>query len=917
MKAKSDVNDVTSTSVINPSSSSASAVAPSKKAVVAEPPKLLYEKTSLIRNYPFPYGKEYEVGFVRDPKPKASIVDPKIFPTGKDDGKGASKIVSVYVDHVLNTSQRKHQTQEIRLQHFTDTFLGSSFDDQLQSVELNNIPLASSISIQKSLNKPDVTSNQKKFFITLTSRLKSNDGLLIYARLQNMNINDHIMKYLCSGISRNTRLKILMLHNNFITDKGLEYLCIAVRHHPTLHTLWIGSNRITDFGIKSLSTLISENTTIKELNVSNKFKKIAFSHEEEDIRPYLTYISADYLGNHLKKGSLLTSLIISHQKLYDDGAILLYHALPFCQLRSLTLTNNFISNKSCLVLQNILLKNPTLEQLSLSKNQVSDAGAIAIAYGLTYNHTLSMLDLSENEINQKGLYALYRTVERYNRTIKSLITVKNKYDDVRAELIATSRNNSVFSLGIRASMVPSPLLKSSSAKILLKERQEIEDETEEQEQGNVSRRSISPPTGRRSISPFTRGLSRSGHQPSQKEIRKSLLLNYHEDYHILDEITNINDTIASITESNGQDDVNDTPKMIAKSLSRSVLIRANSNLSFKGPIVTDDADDEEDEETKETKMKEEKSPKKSQLVTSLLTTSSPPRTKKSFIEKLQSPFTGGMNVPSYDSFSSSSPFDRKSISVPGIGIHGMKPINLQSIHEDYDMIGYDNENNTNLSIQDAIATAVRIAESRCPSPNQENLSSSLIPLQPPTVTRMRGDSLPSSLNSSAYNGRENTQQSSKKEEKPILSKKDRRLSANLGKTLGIPNITSIGIKPIRTKVSGEVDSGQHLMYLRVATEHDPEDARPTSLIKIGLDNRAERERIMKERQDPRYKAVSCYHRFSSSFSKLLFFFFLLAKSVKTHGTTKECSSRSSNITCFRSFLERLGFTYERSLSSRN
>jgi hypothetical protein len=45
------------------------------------------------------------------------------------------------------------------------------------------------------------------------------------------------------------------------------------------------------------------------------------------------------------------------------------------------------------------------------------------------------------------------------------------------------------------------------------------------------------------------------------------------------------------------------------------------------------------------------------------------------------------------------------------------------------------------------------------------------------------------------------------------------------------------------------------MYLRIATEDDPVDARPTSLVRIGLDRERERANLKKQRQTPQYKSL--------------------------------------------------------------
>jgi hypothetical protein len=83
----------------------------------------------------------------------------------------------------------------------------------------------------------------------------------------------------------------------------------------------------------------------------------------------------------------------------------------------------------------------------------------------------------------------------------------------------------------------------------------------------------------------------------------------------------------------------------------------------------------------------------------------------------------------------------------------------------------------------------------------------------------------------------------------------RRLSQDLGKTVGVPHFQSIGVKPIRTSISDFADSGQHLLYLRVVTEDDPADVRPTSLVKIGLDREKQRQTLKAQRQTSHYKAL--------------------------------------------------------------
>ena len=81
-------------------------------------------------------------------------------------------------------------------------------------------------------------------------------------------------------------------------------------------------------------------------------------------------------------------------------------------------------------------------------------------------------------------------------------------------------------------------------------------------------------------------------------------------------------------------------------------------------------------------------------------------------------------------------------------------------------------------------------------------------------------------------------------------------SKDVGKTMAIPNIKNMGVRPIRSSISTQKDSAQHLMYLRIATPFDAPDERPYPIINVGRDHDIEVARVKALRQDPVYKFVS-------------------------------------------------------------
>ena len=81
-------------------------------------------------------------------------------------------------------------------------------------------------------------------------------------------------------------------------------------------------------------------------------------------------------------------------------------------------------------------------------------------------------------------------------------------------------------------------------------------------------------------------------------------------------------------------------------------------------------------------------------------------------------------------------------------------------------------------------------------------------------------------------------------------------SKDVGKTMSVPNIKNMGVRPVRTSISSQKDSAQHLMYLRIPTPFDPPNERPYSILNVAKDYEEHVKRVRALRQDPQYKYVS-------------------------------------------------------------
>lgn len=388
------------------------------------------EQLRLFREYPFTYDESKYI--LVKPEPKKSIVDERIFPTGKDHGRGASQLMATYANHILADEQKPKLQPLAKKEFFTQAFNDGDFDHKLESVELEAVPFQSQIFRQRSLF-PSNTKDQKKFFLLLTEKLKRNDPSIVRLRLAGMNVNDFVLGQLCNGLIRNRWVQIVLLHNNKITDNGVEVLCQALQYHPRCHSIWLASNRITDGGIRYLAELMHWNSNIKELNVSNRWPSEIWGKKEYEMHPHVTYAGAEFLARYLRKGAGLTSLSLADQRIRDDGASILFELLPDYPLRSLNLSGNMLGDRCCKSLKKVLPQNPILEELILSKNNITSDGAIDIAYGLSYNSLITILDLAHNKITDSGLYALYKCLQ-YNSTIRSLITLGNIHNTRQQQL---------------------------------------------------------------------------------------------------------------------------------------------------------------------------------------------------------------------------------------------------------------------------------------------------------------------------------------------------------------------------------------------------------------------------------------------------------------------------------------------------
>jgi hypothetical protein len=165
--------------------------------------------------------------------------------------------------------------------------------------------------------------------------------------------------------------------------------------------------------------------------------------EEHSEHPRITAdgaaLLAELLATHHSHGESIHNLSLNQQRIQDRGASLLFRAIPMSHLRTLSLSDNLLTDACCPALRDLLsAPHANLEYLNLSRNRLSDAGIRLLAPSLQSNSILAACDLSYNAISQVGfdllLDALYS-----NSTMRTMSLHNNLNEDTTIEIFLKNR----------------------------------------------------------------------------------------------------------------------------------------------------------------------------------------------------------------------------------------------------------------------------------------------------------------------------------------------------------------------------------------------------------------------------------------------------------------------------------------------
>ena len=252
------------------------------------------------------------------------------------------------------------------------------------------VAIADSIKCCSSLHWLDLSLNRigDEGAAALVSSLDSRSNFKLH-------LFDSIIARICS--KNNRELLQTLDITNCIGDVGLARIDLLVKEWTpplstvkTLHTLHLQSCNNSPDGIKCVANILSRFTSLQSVSL------IDMNICDEGVRLF-----SDSL-----QWRCISVLILSRNKIGDDGARAIAHALRGCEVLSvLDLSGNGIQDAGTEALSEAL-RSCKLQRLSLASNCIGDDGARAIADALRGCEVLSVLDLSGNGIQDAGTEAL-------------------------------------------------------------------------------------------------------------------------------------------------------------------------------------------------------------------------------------------------------------------------------------------------------------------------------------------------------------------------------------------------------------------------------------------------------------------------------------------------------------------------------
>ncbi|EFC44532.1 predicted protein [Naegleria gruberi] len=206
------------------------------------------------------------------------------------------------------------------------------------------------------------------------------------------------------------------------------------------------SNRkkmLTDKDVICIATALTTNKHILELDLSDN---------------NLTEEISSYLGDMLKRNTVLQKFTCGNNKLGDQGISYIYQCIgsnPFSLVNYIDLRGNRISSAAA-YLSSVFASN-RIQILNLQNNLIDEEGAKVIAFELMNNTSLKVLNLQHNKIGDKGASHIAKMLAS-NITLQELDLGSNRISVEGASSLVTGlkSNKSLLKLNLRSNIMGDP-----------------------------------------------------------------------------------------------------------------------------------------------------------------------------------------------------------------------------------------------------------------------------------------------------------------------------------------------------------------------------------------------------------------------------------------------------------------------------
>lgn len=306
-----------------------------------------------------------------------------------------------------------------------------SFRDKITQLENNN-PNLTRLNLGYSCKFTEADA------VLLANALQHNTNLISLDIMERVSYNQ--VALIMQALQNNATLKRFRLSGACLGEKCVQSIVDALVVNKSLTSLDLGFNGLYEKLIIMLAKILLANPNLTTLRLSSNAHSFtlkavtalfnaALAHKNLS-KLYLSDTALNINSIKLIVGNInelpLTCLDLSHNKIKDEGAILIAKALKRnTTLIKLRLNCADIRIEGVKAIADALQDNTTLRCLDLAKNKFWNSGVLVIAKALEINRTLNELNLNGNSMWSEGVTALLAMLKE-NKILRTILVSGNK-----------------------------------------------------------------------------------------------------------------------------------------------------------------------------------------------------------------------------------------------------------------------------------------------------------------------------------------------------------------------------------------------------------------------------------------------------------------------------------------------------------